>query len=102
MGLNDGLNENPFWIGLYTLIREEMSKHKDSSVPLTEQSMAVLEAVAQKVFQSGDFYLVRGFENPDPLPADGPLNFFIVGAWLGNYLAWRSGVKFMDRVTPNQ
>jgi hypothetical protein len=88
------LNKNPFWLALWKLANEEFLRHGDSSIPIGDQIIAAFENLAQRIEPTADWYQVKGVETPAPLPADPPLNCFVFGCMLGNFLAWSRGVTF--------
>jgi hypothetical protein len=96
------LVENKFWLGLWQALNQESQRHTDESVPIEEQMVTACERLAQKVQRDGEFYLMAGAENVEPVPSETGINMLIFGTIFGNYLAWRSGIKFFDRVKPNQ
>jgi hypothetical protein len=94
--------ENPFWVGLWKMVLDETQTYTDETMPLDEQYTSACERLAQKICREGDFYRVIGAEDLEPVPNDPAINWLIFGTIFGNYLAWRSGIKFFDRVKPNQ
>lgn len=92
------LNENEFWLALYKLVNDECAKYGDSTVPLADQMIEMMEIVAQRVEPTAEFYRVRGVAKPEPVEPHPALNMFIIGALLGNLLGWKSGVNFFQLI----
>jgi len=95
--------ENVFWLGLWQAALEESKRHNDASVPIEQQLVTMCERLAQKVQSDGqEWYRIAGAENLQPVPNEPGINFMMIGTIFGNYLAWRSGIKFFDQVKPSQ
>jgi len=94
--------ENQFWLGLWAALIEEWKFPRDEAAPIDQQWTSVCERLAQRVERDGDWYRVAGVENLKPMPNDVGIDVLMFATLFGNYLAWRSGIKFFDRVKPSQ
>ena len=95
--------ENIFWPQLWEAVSREFEAPHDESVPIDKHFTEASERLAARVQDDGaGWYRLAGADNPKPLPNGLAIDLLIFATLFGNYLAWRSGINFFDRVKPSQ
>lgn len=91
------MNANQFWADLWAIAKDE-ALSADQRQPIEAVILQVVEEIARRVeSDGGNWYRVSGgpFEPPDDSRVI--RDVFVLGAYLGNFLAWQNAVKLFDR-----